>query len=189
MRPSRYLVRSAHVPRGGIQPSQADFLLFAFSSRLETFAFFLIQAFPRVATVLCPRLTSASRCVPSPTRLRVRGRMQISPGNAHDFHIYARPIYLTRFRTGFGLCVMWPACPRALPHIGFLFVRPMFCYGFLQIPPRDGHPCRLLWRSPCRAASGLSPVSRAPCRAHHKKQARTGRFRFGLAEQTWLVLL
>ena len=56
----------------------------------------------------------------------------------------------------------------ARKHYDFLsvFVRPMFCYGFLQIPPRDGHPCRSLWRSPCRAASGLPPVSRAPCRAH-----------------------
>ena len=137
----------------------------------SSFASFLIRAFPCVATVLCPRLTSASRCEPSPARLRVRGGMQTSPGNAHDFRIYAWPIYLTRFRTGFGLCVLWPACPRALPHIGFLFVRPMFCYGFLQIPPRGGHPCRSLWRSPCRAASGLPPVSRAPCRAHHKNES------------------
>ena len=71
----------------------------------NSFASFLIRAFQCVVTVLCPRLTSASRCGPSPARLRVRGGVQTSPGNAHDFHIYARPIYLTRFRTGFGLCV------------------------------------------------------------------------------------
>ena len=29
-------------------------------------------------------------------------------------------------------------------HQKILFVRPAFCYGFLQIPPRDGHPCQLL---------------------------------------------
>ena len=34
-----------------------------------------------------------------------------------------------------------------------------FAYSFLQIPPRDGHPCRSANRSPCRAGSGLSPPS------------------------------
>ena len=50
-----------------------------------------------------------------------------------------------------------------------------FAFGFLQIPPRDGHPCRSANRSPCRADSGLSPPSHpattmctgtAPCLAH-----------------------
>lgn len=30
-----------------------------------------------------------------------------------------------------------------------------FACGFLQIPPHDGHPCRLANRSPCRAGRGL----------------------------------
>ena len=34
-----------------------------------------------------------------------------------------------------------------------------FACGFLQIPPRDGHPCRPANRSPCRANRGLSPPS------------------------------
>ena len=34
-----------------------------------------------------------------------------------------------------------------------------FAFSFLQIPPRDGHPCRSANRSPCRADSGLSPPS------------------------------
>ena len=34
-----------------------------------------------------------------------------------------------------------------------------FACGFLQIPPRDGHPCRSANRSPCRVDSGLSPPS------------------------------
>lgn len=72
-------------------------------------------------------------------------------------------------RQGGGLSPLRLALSHALSHFCFLFVRQMLCYGFLQIPPRDGHSCRSLWRSPCRAASGLSPVSRAPCRAHHKK--------------------
>jgi hypothetical protein len=59
-----------------------------------------------------------------------------------------------------------------------------FAFSFLQIPPRDGHPCRSANRSPCRADSGLSPPSHpaattrtgtaplrryAPCLAHQKK--------------------
>jgi hypothetical protein len=34
-----------------------------------------------------------------------------------------------------------------------------FAFSFLQIPSRDGHPCRSANRSPCRADSGLSPPS------------------------------
>jgi hypothetical protein len=34
-----------------------------------------------------------------------------------------------------------------------------FAFGFLQIPPRGGHPCRSANCSPCRANSGLSPPS------------------------------
>ena len=34
-----------------------------------------------------------------------------------------------------------------------------FAFGFLQIPPHDGHPCRSANRSPCRADSGLPPPS------------------------------
>src|SRR5687768_10353938 len=34
-----------------------------------------------------------------------------------------------------------------------------FACGFLQIPPRDGHPCRPANDSPCRVRRGLSPPS------------------------------
>ena len=59
-----------------------------------------------------------------------------------------------------------------------------FACGFLQIPPRDGHPCRPANRSPCRAGRGLAPPSHptattaaeiastrrsTPCLAHNKK--------------------
>ena len=34
-----------------------------------------------------------------------------------------------------------------------------FAFGFLQIPPRGGHPCRSASGSPCRAHRGLPPPS------------------------------
>ena len=34
-----------------------------------------------------------------------------------------------------------------------------FACGFLQIPPRNGHPCRPANRSPCRVGRGLAPPS------------------------------
>ena len=34
-----------------------------------------------------------------------------------------------------------------------------FAFGFLQIPPRGGHPCRSANRSPCRVGRGLPPPS------------------------------
>ena len=43
-----------------------------------------------------------------------------------------------------------------------------FAFGFLQIPPRDGHPCRSANRSPYRVDSGLSPPS------HPAATTRTG---------------
>ena len=57
----------------------------------------------------------------------------------------------------------------------FLFVRPEVCprsipaSGFLQIPPRDGHPCLRLYPSRYRADSGLSPVRNVRRRAHSDK--------------------
>jgi hypothetical protein len=45
-----------------------------------------------------------------------------------------------------------------------------FACGFLQIPPRDGHPCRPANDSPCRARRRLSlPSKSALPGAHHDK--------------------
>ena len=48
-------------------------------------------------------------------------------------------------------------CGRLL--CGFCSSGQCFAFSFLQIPPRDGHPCRSANRSPCRVDSGLSPPS------------------------------
>ena len=44
-----------------------------------------------------------------------------------------------------------------------------FAASFLQIPPRDGHPCLRLTLPTVKARSGLSPYSYRPCRAHKKR--------------------
>ena len=48
-----------------------------------------------------------------------------------------------------------------------------FACGFLQIPPRGGHPCRPANSSPCRACRGLSPPS--GCALPGAPQKRQGR--------------
>ena len=54
-----------------------------------------------------------------------------------------------------------------------------FAFSFLQIPPRDGHPCRSANRSPCRADSGLSPPS------HPASTTCTGTAPVGATRHTW----
>ncbi len=47
-----------------------------------------------------------------------------------------------------------------------------FAYSFLQIPPRDGHPCcSAVYFVVAYAYSGLSPVRARPWRANKKKAA------------------
>jgi len=49
-----------------------------------------------------------------------------------------------------------------------------FAYSFLQIPPRDRHPCRSANTSPCRACRGLSPPSECALPGAPKKAAPRG---------------
>ena len=60
-------------------------------------------------------------------------------------------IYTRWFRVVIGLRLVEQSHPQRIPYMRFLYVRPEVCprvsmfpeSGFLQIPPRDGHPC--LW--------------------------------------------
>ena len=49
-----------------------------------------------------------------------------------------------------------------------------FASGFLQIPPRDGHPCRSANSSPCRACRGLAPPSK--CALPGAQNEKTGNY-------------
>ena len=47
-----------------------------------------------------------------------------------------------------------------------------FACGFLQIPPRGGHPCRPANDSPCRVRMGLSPTSECALPGAQKETPR-----------------
>ena len=70
-----------------------------------------------------------------------------------------------------------------------------FAAGFLQIPPRDGHPCHWLYLSCYRADSGLSPVRNVRRQAHDTKDRPPfpqGNMTVGLLcpviSKVWIVL-
>lgn len=75
------------------------------------------------------------------------------------FPAYACRIYITALRARFGLYRNMPAHPAVLPLSASCSSGQRFAFGFLQIPPRDGHPCRSANTSPCRVCRGLSPPS------------------------------
>ena len=68
-------------------------------------------------------------------------------------------IYVTAFRARTGLHRDWPAYPAVPPLSASCSSGQRFAYSFLQIPSRDGHPCRSANTSPCRVCRGLSPPS------------------------------
>ena len=75
------------------------------------------------------------------------------------FHAYACRIYITAFRASTGLCENSHAHPTLKPLSASCSSGQRFAYSFLQIPPRDGHPCRSANTSPCRVCRGLTPPS------------------------------
>ena len=84
---------------------------------------------------------------------------QISPGMTHSPSRLCLSDLRRSFRARTGLCIYWPAHPAAPPLSASCSSGQRFAYSFLQIPPRDGHPCRSANTSPCRVCRGLSPPS------------------------------
>src|SRR5271157_5853075 len=111
------------------------------------------------AQLLWPRLTSDD---PSPRLATPVARKQTARSpRVLRTHLpaYACRIYVTALRASTGLCVYWPAYPAAPPLSASCSSGQRFAYSFLQIPPRDGHPCRSANTFPCRVCRGLSPPS------------------------------
>jgi hypothetical protein len=128
--------------------------------------------------LLCPRLTSAD-----PSRYL---SIPVAPGRSADLPGYCAPTF-----------TLMPATSTPRPSVqvpGFedicLLTRPgrlicgfcssgqRFACGFLQIPPRDGHPCRPANSSPCRACRGLAPPSE--CALPGAQTRRPGRVKYPL---------
>ena len=90
-------------------------------------------------------------------------------------HAYACRIYVTAFRASTGLCIYWPAHPAVPPLSASCSSGQRFAYSFLQIPPRDGHPCRSANTSPCRVFRGLSLPSECALPGAQKRTGRPAR--------------
>src|ERR1035437_9313872 len=112
---------------------------------------FHVRPFAPIWQLLWPRLTSDD-----PSR---HLSMPVAQGRSSDLPAYACRIYVAAFRARTGLCVSWPAYPAVPPLSASCSSGQRFAYSFLQIPSRDGHPCRSANTSPCRVCRGLSPPS------------------------------
>ena len=82
---------------------------------------------------------------------------QIFESNARDLPTYTRRIYVRTQVLGLEDNGLLIHCRRLL--CDFCSLSQCFAFGFLQIPPGNGHPCRSANRSPYRAHSGLPPPS------------------------------
>src|SRR6266536_1704940 len=120
---------------------------------------FHVRPFAILRPLLWPRLTSGdpSQHLSMSVALRQTAR---SP-RVWRTHLpaYACRIYVAACRARTGLCIYWPAYPAAPPLSASCSSGQRFASSFLQIPPRDGHPCRSANTSPCRVCRGLSPPS------------------------------
>ncbi len=143
---------------------------------------------PAARQLLWPRLTSgdSSQHLSMPVALRQTAR---SPRVLRThLHAYACRIYVAAFRASTGLCIYWPAHPAAPPLSASCSSGQRFAYSFLQIPPRDGHPCRSANTSPCRVCRGLSPPSECALPgAPKRKRPHGGRLVFWLVASGLLV--
>src|SRR5271165_4901889 len=134
----------------------------ALSARIEVGCptpVFHVQPFALYRQLLWPRLTSGG---PSHHLSMSVALLQSSRSpRVLRTHLpaYACRIYVAAFRARTGLCIYWPAHPAAPPLSASCSSGQRFAYSFLQIPPRDGHPCRSANTSPCRVCRGLSPPS------------------------------
>ena len=124
-----------------------------------------------LARLLRPRLTSDSASEDLSILVAQRHAVRSPRVLRTHLHAYARRIYVTAFRTRFGLCIFLPAHPAVPPLSASCSSRQRFASGFLQTSSRPENPCLPLTlpRVGCVEDSHLQ-VS-APCRAHQKKTA------------------
>ncbi len=134
---------------------------------------FPVRPFAPCWRLLWPRLTSGDSSQRLSTPVAQRQTTRSPRVWRTHLHAYACRIYVTAFRASTGLCVYAPAHPTVPPLSGSCSSGQRFAYGFLQIPPRDGHPCRSANPSPCRVCRGLSPPSKCALPGAHTKSRRS----------------
>src|SRR5580704_1028059 len=127
------------------------------------------------ATYICPLLTSGDSSLHLAMTVALRQTTRSPRVLRTHLHAYLCRIYAATFRASTGLCIHWPAHPAASPLSADCSSEQRFAYGFLQIPPHDGHPCRSANTSPCRVCRGLAPPSECALPGAPKEKARTGR--------------
>ena len=120
--------------------------------------------------LLWPLLTSPAPSRPvTRTVVRCSGQGWRSPQVRLAFFSQTRRIYPATFRMTIGLPRPWPGDPRCCrPHP--IPVRRIhnFVISFLQIPPRDGHPCLDGWFRSSQSMGDFHPLNAS--HTEHTKQ-------------------
>jgi len=130
--------------------------------------------------LLCPRLTSATSSPRLATTVASRQSCRPPRVMRSHLHAYARRIYSQSFSVQVSDfednclliqldCLICDFCSSGQ----------RFACGFLQIPPRDGHPCRPANDSPCRVRRRLSLPSKSALPGAQRKAPSISSAPFG----------
>jgi hypothetical protein len=132
--------------------------------RLPSRSAFLLPCFTFGPSLRLREATTAAadfwRLIPAPLDAgSPKASRQISPGITHSLS----RLCLSDLHHGVP-CKYWALrklarSPTVKPLSASCSSGQRFAYSFLQIPPRDGHPCRSANTSPCRVCRGLTPPS------------------------------
>jgi len=85
------------------------------------------------------------------------------------FPTYVCCIYIKSSRVSIGLWQFMMSHPDLMPHMQFLFVRPVFCLGLPSDKSSRDCPCLWLMLPLTGCIEDLHLLVSAPCRAHIKK--------------------
>ena len=158
-------------PHAAIRPPLRALLLPQSASRSSVLLSVSSFGPSSLAPLLRPLLTSDSASVDLSIYVAQRHAVR-SPRVLHtDLHAYARRIYVTAFRTRFGLCIFSPAHPTVPPLSASCSSRQRFASGFLQTSSCPENPCLPLTLPRVGCVEDFHLQVGAPCRAHQKKRA------------------
>ncbi len=164
--------RRSSAPRLASRPPSQALLLPQSASRSSVLLSVSSFSPSSLAQLLRPLLTSDSASEDLLISVAQRHAVR-SPRVLHThLHAYARRIYVTAFRTRFGLCIFLPAHPAVPPLSASCSSRQRFALGFLQTSSRPENPCLPLTLPRVGCVEDLHLQVSAPCRAHKKGPPR-----------------